>query len=179
MSCFKQVPCIKESLPKVGCTIGDMACQCNDDKQAALTPIVAPCMLSSCTSAELSQALEAGVEQCDAWANQPTKAPKSTKAAETSKAEETTKAAETTKVAETSQDPETTKAAETPAPYPTSASASSVVVTTKETASASGHGAIPTTTTTSYVAVAAAPTQGVAKLVGGIMAGAVGVIAAL
>ncbi|KAK8059014.1 hypothetical protein PG994_009462 [Apiospora phragmitis] len=197
------IPCIKESLPKVGCTVGDMACQCNDDKQAALTPIVAPCMLSSCTSAELSQALEAGVEQCDAWASQPTnapettKAPESTKAKETSKVPESTKAEETTKVVEsTKAAEETTKAAETtscdttangsskptetPAPYPTTTiSASVAVVTSKETATASGHGAIPTTTTPSYVPVAAAATQGVAKLVGGVLAGAVGIVAAL
>ncbi|CRK33481.1 hypothetical protein HYQ45_008763 [Verticillium longisporum] len=61
------LPCLQTALPQVGCALQDTACQCTPEIQAALLPIVGPCLLSSCGPAEVAQAQSAAGAACSAF----------------------------------------------------------------------------------------------------------------
>ncbi|KAJ0384936.1 hypothetical protein COL922a_007346 [Colletotrichum nupharicola] len=58
------IPCLRDAIPKVGCALTDTACQCASDKQEALVPVAAPCLLSACSSADLGKAQAAAAAAC-------------------------------------------------------------------------------------------------------------------
>ncbi|CRJ79401.1 hypothetical protein BN1723_006295 [Verticillium longisporum] len=61
------LPCLQTALPQVGCGLQDTGCQCSPEIQAALLPIVGPCLLSSCGSAEVAQAQSAAGAACSSF----------------------------------------------------------------------------------------------------------------
>ncbi|OHE96638.1 hypothetical protein CORC01_08095 [Colletotrichum orchidophilum] len=56
--------CLAEAIPKVGCNLTDTACQCTKEKQEALAPIAAPCLLAACNSTDLTAAQNAAAKAC-------------------------------------------------------------------------------------------------------------------
>ncbi|PNH40036.1 hypothetical protein VD0004_g6901 [Verticillium dahliae] len=61
------LPCLQTALPQVGCGLQDTGCQCSPEVQASLLPIVGPCLLSSCGSAEVAQAQSAAAAACSSF----------------------------------------------------------------------------------------------------------------
>jgi len=117
--------CIAKYLPQVGCALTDTVCQCKDETKAKLAPLVTPCLTSTCTPAELAQALAASEKICAAATAGPTSS-----AASTTEASETTEASGT----ETPEAPtdtitnsNVTKTEATPTPTKTAAATSAVV----------------------------------------------------
>ncbi|WYZ39232.1 hypothetical protein EsH8_III_001146 [Colletotrichum jinshuiense] len=71
------IPCLRDAIPKVGCALTDTACQCTTEKQQALIPIAAPCLLAGCNSADLTKAQSAAAAACAAFLATATAAPAS------------------------------------------------------------------------------------------------------
>jgi len=153
--------CIAAALPQVGCALTDAVCQCKDETKTKLAPLVTPCMISKCTSAELQQALAASEKICAAVSASP---PPTTSAPATK-----TEPSGTATVTDTDTDTETkTKTAKPSEP------AKNTTATTVEPA---------TTTTKATTATSAVVTAGAAQLPivagAGLLAVLIGAVAGL
>ncbi|KAK8008492.1 CFEM domain-containing protein [Apiospora marii] len=181
------IPCLTDAISKVGCAAGDISCQCSPATQSSLAPIVAPCLTSKCSSKELGQALQAGNDICSSFAAGKltfSASPMPSTAAVTG-----SMSLMTTPSGTAATTPLTQPLLSIQTSIPSNATASMSMPTSMSiTQSASvptptgsgGSGASSTAAASSTSPPAnAAATQGVAKVVGGVLAGLVGVVVAL
>ncbi|KAK8064747.1 hypothetical protein PG994_007385 [Apiospora phragmitis] len=183
------IPCLTDAIGKVGCASGDIKCQCSADTQTALVPLVAPCLQSKCSAKELGQALQAGQDICSSYAAG--KLTFSASAMPSSAAMTTPPSASASATETPITDPLLSIQTSIPSNATASMSMSMSMTMTQSatitmiTGSGSGGGSGTSTpaggdgaSSTSPPANAAA-TQGAAKVVGGVLAGVVGLVVAL
>ncbi|KAI0393362.1 hypothetical protein F5Y17DRAFT_458935 [Xylariaceae sp. FL0594] len=60
------LPCLSSAITAAGCQLSDIACQCGPT-QTAIAGKVAGCLLTSCDSKNLSQAMSAGLAVCSSF----------------------------------------------------------------------------------------------------------------
>jgi hypothetical protein len=58
------VPCYKEFVPKAGCDLDDIACQCEPEFLSELQPKIAPCLVKACEADDLEKAAQAAEDIC-------------------------------------------------------------------------------------------------------------------
>jgi len=158
--------CIAAALPQVGCALNDAVCQCKDETKTKLTPLVAPCMTSKCTPAELQQALAASEKICAAVSASASAPP--TTSAPATKTEATPSGTAT--VTDTDTDTETKTVKPSEPPKNTTATATTFEPGTTTTAKA-------TTATSAVVTAGAAQLPIVAGA--GLLAVLIGAVAGL
>jgi hypothetical protein len=58
------LPCLMDAIQQIDCAATDSACLCQEDTQAELRGIVAPCLLDACSPQDLLRAQQAAGEAC-------------------------------------------------------------------------------------------------------------------
>ncbi|KAK8016509.1 hypothetical protein PG993_014698 [Apiospora rasikravindrae] len=175
------IPCLTDAISKVGCAAGDIKCQCSSDTQTALVPLVGPCLQSKCSAKELGQALQAGTDICSSFSAGKltfTASPMPSSAASSASAATTPLTQPLLSIqtsipsnATASMSMPMTSSASAPTSTDSGSGSSSGASTSADSPSASASSTSPPTN--------AAATQGVAKVVGGVLAGMAGLVVAL
>ncbi|KAF6816456.1 hypothetical protein CMUS01_04038 [Colletotrichum musicola] len=176
------LPCLADAIPKVGCALTDTACQCSTEKQEALVPIAAPCLLSACNSGDLGKAQSAAAAACSRFLATASAQPSASAAASSAPAAATSASAAVSSAAASasasasapaSAAATTASAAVTPS---SNATASITLSRTPSTANPTGTGAGASATPSS--SGNAAP-QGTAAVGGVALAALAGLVAAV
>ncbi|KAK7962187.1 uncharacterized protein PG986_003012 [Apiospora aurea] len=182
------IPCLTDAIGKVGCAAGDIKCQCSSDTQTALVPLVGPCLQSKCSAKELGQALQAGNDICSSYSAgkltfTASPMPSSASAAMTTPL---SGSASGTTLSEPLMSIQTSIPSNATASMSRSMSITSSASVSTSTRSGGGSSTAASTSADSSASASstsapanAAATQGVARVVGGVLAGMVGLAVAL
>ncbi|KAI1854151.1 hypothetical protein JX265_000554 [Neoarthrinium moseri] len=179
------IPCLTSAITKAGCDLNDVQCQCGP-KQTAIAGNAAACLIGGCSPADLAQAQSAGLAVCSSLSEGkltiPATATTTGDAATTTDSDASTtitgapgsSGASSGAASTTGTATETTEAASTTGTTSESAGKTITNPVVSSTAVPSAISGSSTSRTTN-----AAPTQGAAKVIGGVLAGVLGVAAVL
>ncbi|ETS77808.1 hypothetical protein PFICI_09870 [Pestalotiopsis fici W106-1] len=158
--------CLSVAITGAGCALDDAACQCGPT-QASIAASAAPCLLTACPVTDLSQAQSAGAAACAAYSA-------SAGSGDSSSGTITTGPTATDSLSSTlAHSGDTIIGISTNSTG--SATDTKTIVGTVQTPSVSNTASVSGTGSTPNLAPTAAP----AKIVGGVLAGLLGVVAAL
>ncbi|KAM0820158.1 hypothetical protein AB5N19_05977 [Seiridium cardinale] len=180
------IPCLTSAITQAGCNLNDIACPCGPT-QAAIGAAAAGCLIGACNATELAQAQSAGSAVCSSLsAGELTISSTAAGSATSTGSISITSAPSSSSTGSTSGGSEASSGSESNSlsrSGDTVISATSGTVSVSETKTLGGSVHTATVSSTDGISATgtpnAAPTAAAAKVIGGVLAGMLGVVAAL